>query len=73
MTAEMGGLAVRIRKLKHSCLVIEEGDAKVLIDPGTYSDDFLLDAECRQAADLYQRYGQTEDYDRVMGLIKKLR
>lgn len=28
---------MRITKLGHSCLVIEEGEAKIIIDPGSYS------------------------------------
>jgi L-ascorbate metabolism protein UlaG (beta-lactamase superfamily) len=31
---------VRITKLRHSCLFIEEADARVLLDPGTFSSGF---------------------------------
>jgi L-ascorbate metabolism protein UlaG (beta-lactamase superfamily) len=31
---------VRITKLRHSCLFVEEADARVLLDPGTFSSGF---------------------------------
>jgi L-ascorbate metabolism protein UlaG (beta-lactamase superfamily) len=31
---------MRLRKLGHSCLVVETSDARLLIDPGTFSDGF---------------------------------
>jgi L-ascorbate metabolism protein UlaG (beta-lactamase superfamily) len=31
---------VRVQKFGHSCLLVEEGDARVLIDPGTFSRGF---------------------------------
>ena len=31
---------MRITKFGHACLLIEEADAKILIDPGAYSDGF---------------------------------
>src|SRR5207248_6806 len=32
--------AVRLRKLGHSCLFVSTGDARILIDPGTFSPGF---------------------------------
>src|SRR3954451_10400988 len=31
---------MRLQKLGHSCLLVETGDARLLIDPGTFSSGF---------------------------------
>ena len=31
---------MRLQKLGHACLVVEDGSARVLIDPGTFSTGF---------------------------------
>jgi L-ascorbate metabolism protein UlaG (beta-lactamase superfamily) len=40
MGTDEGSTTVRAQKFGHSCLLIEEGDARVLVDPGTFSRGF---------------------------------
>jgi L-ascorbate metabolism protein UlaG (beta-lactamase superfamily) len=40
MKADEGSTAMRAQKFVHSCLLVEEGDARVLLDPGTFSHGF---------------------------------
>jgi L-ascorbate metabolism protein UlaG (beta-lactamase superfamily) len=40
MGTDEGSTAMRAQKFGHSCLLIEEGDARVLLDPGTFSRGF---------------------------------
>ena len=40
MSNETEGFAMRITKYGHACLLLEEGSARILIDPGAFSQGF---------------------------------
>ena len=60
---------MRIQKLGHSCLLVETGDARVLIDPGTLAGD-LSDVRDLTGILLTHQHADHYDADRFGSLVQ---
>jgi L-ascorbate metabolism protein UlaG (beta-lactamase superfamily) len=63
---------VKIQKLGHACLVVEEGDAKVLIDPGIFTADFTALTDLSAVLVTHQ-HADHVDVDRLLALLDNSR
>jgi len=61
---------MRLQKLGHSCLLVESGDARLLIDPGTFSAGFD-DLEGLTAVLVTHQHPDHLDVDRLPGLLER--
>ena len=61
---------MRLTKFGHSCLLVEEGGARVLLDPGSYSDGFER-LEGLTAVCLTHQHVDHLDRDRVRQLLDR--
>ena len=61
---------MRLTKFGHSCLLVEEGRARVLLDPGSYSDGFER-LEGLTAVCLTHQHGDHLDPERVRRLLDR--
>ena len=59
---------MRLRKLGHSCLLLEEGDTRLLLDPGTFSSGFE-ELEDLTAVLITHSHPDHLDVDRVVPLL----
>jgi L-ascorbate metabolism protein UlaG (beta-lactamase superfamily) len=59
---------VKIQKLGHACLVVEEGDARVLIDPGIFATDFT-GLEDLSGVLITHQHADHVDVDRLLALL----
>src|SRR5205807_7363210 len=62
--------AMRLQKLGHSCLLVESGDARLLIDPGTFSSGFE-GLEGLTAVLVTHQHPDHLDIDRLPGLLER--
>ncbi len=60
---------MNITKFGHSCLLVEEGDARILVDPGVYSDGFV-DLEDLGAILITHNHGDHCDVVAIKKLIE---
>ncbi len=60
---------MRITDLGHSCLLLEYDDARVLVDPGTFSDDFEF-VEDLDAVLVTHQHPDHVDVDRLPALLE---
>jgi L-ascorbate metabolism protein UlaG (beta-lactamase superfamily) len=61
---------MRLTKFGHSCLLVEEGRARVLIDPGSFSAGFE-ELEGLSAVLFTHQHGDHLDTDRLRGLLDR--
>jgi L-ascorbate metabolism protein UlaG (beta-lactamase superfamily) len=61
---------MRLTKLGHSCLLVEEGRARILMDPGTFSDGFQS-LEGLTAVCFTHQHVDHLDQDRLRGLLDR--
>ena len=61
---------MRLRKFRHACLLLEEGDARLLFDPGSYSSGFEQ-LEDLTAVLVTHQHGDHLDTDRIRGLLER--
>src|SRR4029077_3250885 len=60
---------MRISHLGHSCLLVEYDDTRILLDPGTFSDDFDF-VEDVDAIVVTHQHPDHVDVDRLPALLK---
>ncbi|HEY2959047.1 MAG TPA: MBL fold metallo-hydrolase [Actinomycetota bacterium] len=63
---------MRLTKFGHSCLLVEEGRARVLLDPGTFSDGFE-ELEGLTALFFTHQHADHLDRERLRGLLDRNR
>jgi L-ascorbate metabolism protein UlaG (beta-lactamase superfamily) len=61
---------MRLRKLGHSCLLVEEGRARLLLDPGSFSEGFEELEELTAVCFTHQHVDHL-DRDRLKGLLDR--
>jgi L-ascorbate metabolism protein UlaG (beta-lactamase superfamily) len=61
---------MRLRKFGHSCLLVEEGGARLLLDPGAYSDGFEQ-LEGLTAVCFTHQHADHLDQQRLRGLLDR--
>jgi len=61
---------MRLQKLGHSCLLVESGDARLLIDPGTFSSGFE-GLEGLTAVLVTHQHPDHLEIDRLPGLLER--
>ena len=63
---------MRLTKFGHSCLLVEEGRARILLDPGTWSDGFE-ELEGLTAVLFTHQHGDHLDAERLRGVLDRNR
>ena len=61
---------MRLTKFGHSCLLVEEGGARILLDPGTLSDGFE-ELEGLSAVLFTHQHGDHLDTERLRGVLDR--
>jgi L-ascorbate metabolism protein UlaG (beta-lactamase superfamily) len=61
---------MRLTKFGHSCLLVEEGRARILLDPGTWSDGFE-ELEGLTAVLFTHQHGDHLDAERLRGVLDR--
>jgi L-ascorbate metabolism protein UlaG (beta-lactamase superfamily) len=63
---------MKIQKLGHACLVVEQGDGKLLIDPGIFASDFTGLTDLTGVLITHQ-HADHVDQDRLLALLDNYR